>query len=83
MNSCHIYMKWKEGAREQDTGETERERESAGEGGQSQNEAASLVKMAVEEADHFGSEQDQNRRIILIVGNYFNDRDRRLGLQIV
>ena len=23
MNSHHIYMKWKEGAREQDTGETE------------------------------------------------------------
>jgi hypothetical protein len=26
MNSHHIYMKWKEGAREQDAGETERER---------------------------------------------------------
>jgi hypothetical protein len=26
MNSHHIYMKQKEGAREQDTGETERER---------------------------------------------------------
>jgi len=25
MNSRHIYMKWKEGAREQDTGETEKE----------------------------------------------------------
>jgi hypothetical protein len=27
MNSHHIYMKWKEGAREQDAGETERVRE--------------------------------------------------------
>jgi hypothetical protein len=26
MDSRHIYMKWKEGAREQDAGETERER---------------------------------------------------------
>jgi hypothetical protein len=25
MNSCHIYMKRKEGAREQDAGETEKE----------------------------------------------------------
>jgi hypothetical protein len=25
MNSRHIYMKWKEGTREQDLGETERE----------------------------------------------------------
>jgi hypothetical protein len=25
MNSHHIYMKWKEGAREQDAGETEKE----------------------------------------------------------
>jgi hypothetical protein len=33
MNSCHIYMKRKEGAREPDTGETERERECAQEGG--------------------------------------------------
>jgi len=24
-HGCHIYMKWKEGEREQDTGETERE----------------------------------------------------------
>ncbi len=25
MNSCHTYMKWKEWAREQDAGETEKE----------------------------------------------------------
>ncbi len=52
MDSRHIYMKWKEGAREQDAGETQRERECAKEGRQLQTEVASVVKMAVEETDH-------------------------------
>ncbi len=52
MNSRHIYMKQKEGAREQDTGEIERV--CAREGGQLQNEVASVVKMAIEEVHHLG-----------------------------
>ncbi len=47
-------MKRKEGEREQGTGETERERECAREGGQLKDEVASVVKMTVEETDHLG-----------------------------
>ena len=43
----YIYMKWKEGEREQDGRETERE--CAREGGWLQEEVASVVKMTVEE----------------------------------
>jgi hypothetical protein len=53
IHSCHIYMKQKEGEREQDAGETEREcvreREDS-----CKNEVASVVKMAVEEVDRLG-----------------------------
>jgi hypothetical protein len=53
MNSHHIYMKQKERAREQDSGETERE--SVREWVDSRKtEVASVVKMAVEEMDHLG-----------------------------
>ncbi len=47
-------MKQKEGGREQDSGETERERESAREGGWQQEKVASVVKMTVEENRPFG-----------------------------
>jgi hypothetical protein len=43
----YIYMKWKEGEREQDGGETERE--CAREGGWLREEVASVVKTTVEE----------------------------------
>ncbi len=48
----YIYMKWKEGEREQDAGETERE--CAREGGWQREEVASVLKMTVEENRPFG-----------------------------
>jgi hypothetical protein len=50
----HIYMKWKEGEREQDTGETKRERECVREGGWQRVEVVSVVKMTYEENGPFG-----------------------------
>ncbi len=47
-------MEQKEGEREQDTRETERERECVQEGEWSQEEVASVVKMTVGEMDHSG-----------------------------
>ncbi len=53
-HSHHIYMKWKEGEREQGAGETKRERVCAREGGWLQEEVALVVKTTVEEMDHLG-----------------------------
>ncbi len=49
-HGCYIYMKWKEGEREQDTGETERV--CAREGGWLREEVASVLKMTVKKTDH-------------------------------
>jgi hypothetical protein len=49
----YIYMKQKEGEREQDARETERERACAREGGWLREEVALVVKMAIEENGPF------------------------------
>ncbi len=61
-HGSNIYMKWKEGGREQDSGETE----SVREGGWLREEVASVVKMTFEENGPFGI------RIRLERKDYFN-----------
>jgi hypothetical protein len=50
----YIYTQWKEGGREQDSGETERERVCVRGCVSIQIVVASIIKMAVGRTDHFG-----------------------------
>ncbi len=72
-------MKQKEGAREQDTGETERERVQE-RGRIVANWGSIGCKNGRWRNIPLGISQDHNKRIILIAGNYFNDRYRGLRL---
>jgi hypothetical protein len=55
MHSSYFYTEWKEGEREQVTGERERERERESERGRIvAKRVESVIKMTVEETDQIG-----------------------------
>ncbi len=71
--STNIYMKWKEGWREQGSGETERE--SVREGGWLREEVALVVKTTVEENGPFGIRIGLDRKDYINCSKPFNDQD--------